>query len=266
MPQPRHHRCTQHVQYHLLRSPCLQPRRSCQHFRPHLWRDHNLRQPPHRHAQIRRHRHRHRPALPSIFQRAQNVRRRPARRNSHHHVLPRQFFRPQILFSVTRRIFCPFHRLGNRASPPRNQRLHQLWRSPKRRRALGRIQHSHPPARSRLHINQPSAVSNPVHNCIHRSRNRRILSSHRHRHLAVLAVHQPHNLPRRHAVQILRRRIPLFRATAFREHALFCVGGHGRIISVCCNAPLICPGTNTSLVNAKHSNSPSARISTAGVS
>src|SRR6266403_1958104 len=38
VPQPRHHRRTQHVQHHLLRRPRLQPRRPRQHFRPHLRR------------------------------------------------------------------------------------------------------------------------------------------------------------------------------------------------------------------------------------
>src|SRR3989475_7504644 len=160
MPQPRHHRRTQHVQHHLLRRPRLQPRRPRQHLRPHLRRDHDSCQPPHRHAQVRSHRYRHRPARTGIPQRSHHVRRRPARRNSHHHISRRQHLPAQIPLPIPLRILRPFHRSRNRPPPPRNQRLYQLRRSPKCRRALRSVQHSHSPARSRPHINQPPALSN----------------------------------------------------------------------------------------------------------
>src|SRR5229473_2551659 len=214
MPQPRHHRRTQHVQHQLLRSPCLQPCRPRQHFRPHLRRNHDFRQPPHRHPQVGRHRHRRRATPPRILQRPHHIRCRSARRNSHHHVLPHQFLRAQIPLPIPLRILRPFHRSRNRAPPPRNQRHHQLRRSPKRRRTLRRIQHAHPPARSRPHINQPPTLSNPIHNRIHSPRNRRQLPSHGHRHLAVLAIHQPHYLSRRHAIEIFGSWVSLLGASA----------------------------------------------------
>src|ERR1700731_4240340 len=237
MPQPRHPRRTQHVQHHLLRSPRLQPRRPCQHFRPHLRRNHNFRQPPHRHAQVRSHRHRRRPTRTRILQRPHHVRRRPASRNSHHHVVPRQFLRAQIPLPISRRILRPFHRSSNRAPSPRNQRLHQLRRSPKRRRTFRSIQHSHSPARSRPHINQPPALSNRPHNRIHRPRNRRNLPPHRRPNLLVLAVHQPHDLRCRHAVEILRRRIPLFRAATLRAPVFSGLRRHCRIIQASESVP-----------------------------
>src|SRR5229473_4620514 len=211
MPQPRHHRRTQHVQHQLLRSPCLQPRRSRQHFRPHLRRNHDFRQPPHRHPQVGRHRHRRRATPPRILQRTHHIRRRPARCNSHHHISLCQLLRPQVPLPVPLRILPPFHRSRTPPPSPRNQRHHQLRRSPKRRRTFRRIQPTHPSARSRSHIKQPPALSNPADNRIHSPRNRRNLPPHRNRHPAVFAIHQPHNLHRRHAVQIPRRRIPLFR-------------------------------------------------------
>src|SRR5580704_521972 len=215
MSQPRHRRRTQHVQHHLLRSPRLQPRRPRQHFRPHLWRNHNLRHPPHWHPQIRRHRHRHRPARTRVLQRPQHVRRRPARRNSHHHVLRRHSNPPQIPLSIPLRILRTFHRPRNRPPSSRNQRPHHLRRNSKRRRALRRIHHSHPPARPRPHINQPPPLSNPRHNCIHRPRNRPRLPPHSRRHFAVLPIHQPPNLQRAHPIELPRRRISLFRIPAF---------------------------------------------------
>src|SRR5208282_1495875 len=139
----------------------------------------------------------------------QNVRRRPARRNSHHHILPSQFQPPQIPRSIRRRILRTFHRPGDRPPSARNQRHHLLPRNPKRRRTLRRIQHRHPPARSRPHINQPSAFAHRSDNRVHRSRNRRQLAPYSCRHIAILAVHQPHNLQRRHAIELLRSRQPL---------------------------------------------------------
>src|SRR5713226_1254959 len=204
MPQPRHHCRTKHVQHHLLRSPRLQPRRPRQHFRPHLRRNHDFCHSPHRHAQIGRHRHSHRPPPQRILQRPHHIRRRPTGRNSHLHVLPRQSLRAQILLPVPLRILRPCHGSGDRPPSSRNQRLHQLRRSPKGRWTLRRIQHSHSPARSGPHINQPSAPSSPTHNRIHCARNRRQLSPHRHCHLSVLAIHQAHNLRRRHAIKISR--------------------------------------------------------------
>ncbi len=209
MSQPRHRRGTKHVQDHLLRCPRLQPRRTRQHFRPHLRRNHDFRQPPHRHPQVGRHRHCRCSELPGMLQGAQDVRRRPARRDSHHHVVPRQLLCAQIAFPVPRRILRPFHGMRNRAPPSGDQRLHHLWRRPKRRRTFGRIQNSHPPARSRSNIKQPPALSNAVHDRVYSSPYRRQLSTYCDRHLAVFAIHQPHNLDRRHAVEMARRHIPV---------------------------------------------------------
>src|SRR6267142_2692587 len=121
MPQPSHHRCTEHVQHHFLRRPRLQPCRPRQHFRPHFRRNHNLRQPSHWHPQVGRHRHRRRLAPPRILQSPHHIRRRPARRNSHHHVAPRQFLCPQIPLPVPLRILRPFHRFRNRPPSSGNQ-------------------------------------------------------------------------------------------------------------------------------------------------
>src|SRR6267143_965878 len=247
MSPPHHHCRTQHVQHHLLRRPRLQPRRPCQHFRPHLQRDHDLRQPRRRHVSVRCNYHRRRPALARILQRSQHVRRRPARRDPHHNVVARQFLFAQIALRVSNGILRPFHRPGNRSPSTRNQRLHLFLRNPKRRRTFRRIQHRHSPARSRPHINQPPPVLHPPHNDIHCSRNRRNLPPHRHRNLAVLSIHQPHDLQRRHAVKILGRRIPLFceamlsqemiRESALRAPAFLRLGSHPRIIQASENVP-----------------------------
>src|SRR5260370_916275 len=68
-----------------------------------------------------------------------------------------------------------------------------------------------------------------------------------HRHLAVLAIHQPHDFPCRHAVEILRCRIPLFREPMFcepiffremlRAPAFLTLGCHPRIIQASENLP-----------------------------
>src|SRR6266705_2267194 len=104
-------------------------------------------------------------------------------------------------------------------------------------RAFRRIQHRHPPARSRPCVNQPPTFADPVHNRVHRPRNRANLSPHRRRHLAVLAVHQSHDLQRRHPIKVFRSRIPLFRepvirAATIRAPVFFSLRGHHRIISV----------------------------------
>src|SRR5260370_3079572 len=148
MSQPRHHCRTQHVQHHLLRRSRLQPRRPRQHFRADLRRNHDFRQPPHRHAQVGRHRHRPRASLPRELQRPHHVRRRSARRNSHHHIVACRFLRPQIPRPVSLRILGAFHRSGNRPPSSRNQCLHHFLRIPKRRRTFLRIQHPHSSARS----------------------------------------------------------------------------------------------------------------------
>src|SRR5437667_849050 len=278
MPQPRHHRRTQHVQHHFLRRPRIQPCRPRQHFRPHFRRNHDFRQPSHRHAQVGRHRHRRRAAPARILQRPQHIRRRAARCDSHHHVVPRQSLCPQIPLPVPRRILRSFHCVGNRAPAPGNERLHQFRRSPKRRRTFRRVQHSHSSARPCSHIKEPSASSNPVHNRVHGTRNRRQLSPHSDCHFAVLTIHQPHNLHRRHAVQVSRRRIPLFRqpmvdkedffgpifygpmflVLALRALAFLRLESHHRIISAQSQAPRAPRQKKVSfapLVNAKDSNS-----------
>src|SRR5580704_5252310 len=211
MPQPYHHRCTQHVQHHLLRSPRLQPRRPRQNLRPHSHRNRNFCQTRQRHIPISHHRDGRRPAPSSKFHRSQNVRRSSACRDPDHHVLPPQFQSPQIPRPIRRRIFRAFHRPCHSPPPPRNQSDHLLSRNPKRRRTLRRIQHRHPPARSRPHINQTPAAAHRRNNRIHRPRNRRQLLPHRRSHAPILAVHQPHNLRRRHPIEILRHRQPRLR-------------------------------------------------------
>src|SRR5713101_3345837 len=261
MSQPRHRRRAQHVQHHLLRRPRLHPPPPRHHFRPHPRRNHDFRQPPHRHPQVGRHRHRRRATPPRILQRTHHIRRRPARCNSHHHISLCQLLRPQVPLPVPLRILRPFHRSRNRPPSPRNQRHHQLRRSPKRRRTLRRIQHAHPPARSRPHLNQPPALSNPAHNRIHRPRNRRQLPPNSRRHPTVLAIHQPHDLPRRHAIKIFGSRVSLLGASA-----VFLLRRHHRIIAAHRKPSRIHYWKNASLVNAKHSNASLTNISSTGIS
>src|SRR6266850_3568906 len=127
MPQPRHHRRTQHVQHHLLRRSCLQPRRPRQHFRPHLRRNHDFRQTCRRHPSVARNRYRQRPSPTRKLHRRQHVQRRPARRYSDHYVVARQFYFAQFTLCISNGIFCPFHCARHRASSPRDQCLHLFW-------------------------------------------------------------------------------------------------------------------------------------------
>ena len=120
MPQPNHHRRTQHVQHHLLRGPSLQPRRPRQNLRPHLHRNRNLRQPRQGHILVSHHRDGRRSTHPRKFHRPQNVRRRPACRDPHHHILPPQFQPPQIPRPIHRRIFRALNGPGY-CAPPRPQ-------------------------------------------------------------------------------------------------------------------------------------------------
>src|SRR5580692_13131570 len=155
MPQPHHHRRTQHVQDHLLRSPRLQSRRPRQNLRPHSHRNRNLRQPRQRHISVSHHSDSRRPAPSRKPHRPQNVRRSPASSDSHHHVHPPQFQLPQIPRSIRRRILRALHPPRHLPPTPRDQGDHLLSRNPKRRRTFRRIQHRHSSARSRPHINQP---------------------------------------------------------------------------------------------------------------
>src|SRR5690349_7185611 len=215
MSEPRHHRCTKHVEHHFLCRTGLHSSRTCQHFRPHLRCNHDLREPRHGHLAVRGNRHRCCPSSSCEFQRRKHKRRRSAGRYSHDHVVPRQLSRAQFPFRTPHVILRPFHGLRNRPPSSANQPLPQLGGSPKPRLALPRIQHRHAPARPRSHITQPPAFLNPRHNRAHRPRNRWSLSADRDRHLAVFAVYQRDNLLRSHAVEILRGWISLFGQPGF---------------------------------------------------
>src|SRR5262249_24768781 len=149
---------------------------------------------------IRHNRHCYRPTRPRIFQRTQHVRRGPASRNPHHHILARQLPPAQIPHRFVSRILCTLYRASHRSPPARNRRHHPRTRNPKRRRHFRCVQHRHPPTRPSPHIKQPPTIAQRRHNRIHRPRNRVQLASHRDRHFAVLTIHQPHKLDRRHPI------------------------------------------------------------------
>src|SRR5437899_4050966 len=114
MPQPHHHCRTQHVQNHLLRRPCLQPRRPRQHLWPHFRRNHNFRHSRCRRLPVRSDGHRRRSVPSRILQRSHHVRRRPARRNSHNHIVVRHFSLAQLALRIAHGVLGSFHRPGHR--------------------------------------------------------------------------------------------------------------------------------------------------------
>src|SRR6266404_109300 len=260
MPQSRHHRSTKHVQHHLLTtSPPSAASTLSTLPAPLPAQSRSSPAAPPACASLTS-------PLPSSHQASAHISAPPPHTASSRS--PR-FPPPRRASSISSLAnLRSFHRSRNRVPSSRNQSHHQLRRSSKRRRTLRRIQHPHSSARSRPDINQSSALSNRAHNRIHRARNRRQLSPHRRRHPAILAVHQPRNLSRRHAIEIPRRRIPFFRQSLFceqpRRALIFLrLGSHSRIIQVMQKVPW---RSQLWLCGSKHSNSLSTNVSRARIS
>src|SRR5580704_17973452 len=143
----------------------------------------------------------------------------------------------------------PLAAIPSTTPPSRNECSYRFVRNAKRRRNLRRIQNRHPPARSRAHINQSPAAAHRLHNRIHRPRNSRQLPLHRLRHLAIFAVHQTHNLHRRHPVEVSRSSQPLLRPSL-----IVCSQTHPTIIAAPATRPPSTLESNTTLPRDRYPN------------